>query len=89
MKKILIGNPLLLSGKRSEMSLAVENFAKSLEAALKIPVILIDERLSSKIADQSLKDLSFKRKKRTSQIDQTVAALLLQDYLEKENLSMF
>src|SRR3990167_10968506 len=47
LEKILIGLPLLLSGKKGEMALALEAFAKEIETLLQIPVELIDERLSS------------------------------------------
>jgi putative Holliday junction resolvase len=63
----------------------VEEFAKALEAALNIPVLLIDERLSSKGADTQMREISLKRKERSERIDMIAATLLLEGYLIKES----
>ncbi len=84
-EKILIGLPLLMSGEKGDMARAAERFAKDLESALGIPVELCDERLSSKQADQSLRELSLKRKERAALVDMSAAALLLQTYLDKNS----
>lgn len=80
----LIGLPLLMSGKEGEMALAVKQFASQLELTLKIPVEPIDERLSSKLADQSLRQIQLNRKERTENMDVTAATLLLQSYLDQK-----
>ncbi len=80
--QIIVGLPLLLNGKDGEMATAVRQFAKELETALAIPVILWDERLSSVQADRNLRELDLNRKQRTSKIDTAAAALLLQSYLD-------
>lgn len=82
-EKILVGLPLLMSGEKGEMALAAEAFAEALEKAVNIPVELCDERLSSKHADRSLRELLVRRKDRSAQIDMSAAALLLQSYLDK------
>lgn len=82
-ERILVGLPLLMSGKKSEMAKEVEAFAKELELATGIPVELCDERLSSKMADQGMRELSMNRKERSERIDMAAAALLLQSYLDK------
>ena len=81
---IVIGLPLLMNGTKGEMALRVEKFAKDLEDALSIPIILFDERLSSKHADKSMKEIQTTRKKRTKNLDQVAAALLLQSYLDQK-----
>jgi putative Holliday junction resolvase len=85
LERILIGLPLLLSGKDSDMTLAVREFAKALEIALSIPVELVDERFSSKLADRSLREIHLNRKERTEKMDSTAATLLLQAYLDKDS----
>lgn len=82
-ESIIIGLPLLMNGKKGEMAIIVEAFAKALEAALEIPVILFDERLSSKHAESALRETGQSRKKNSEKTDQIAAALLLQSYLEK------
>jgi len=79
---ILVGLPLLLSGKEGDMAAAVKKFAKDLEETTKIPVKLIDERFSSKIAEQSLREIHLNRKERSAKMDATTAAMLLQSYLD-------
>lgn len=80
---ILIGLPLELSGKRGPMAQMVEAFAKSVEEALNIPILLVDERLSSKGAEVHMNEISLKGKSRSAKIDMIAATLLLQTYLDK------
>ncbi|HSX11658.1 MAG TPA: Holliday junction resolvase RuvX [Chlamydiales bacterium] len=80
---IILGLPIEMSGKKGPMADLVEAFAKTLHDALQIPVLLIDERLSSKGADASLREMSMNRKERTEKLDMVAATLLLQTYLER------
>lgn len=80
---ILLGLPLEMSGKRGPMAELVEKFGKTLEEALHIPVLLVDERLSSKGADVKLKEISLNRKSRSEKLDMVAATLLLQTYLDR------
>lgn len=83
LEKLVVGLPLLMSGAKGEMALAAEEFAKKLSTATGLPVELVDERLSSRHAEQSLKELSLNRKERAEQLDMSSAALLLQSYLDQ------
>lgn len=79
---IVIGLPLHLSGKESPLSSEVRIFAKELEIAFKIPVILWDERLTSAQVERTLKEAEMSRKKRTALVDAMAAAVILQNYLD-------
>jgi len=79
---IIVGLPLLLNGKRGEMAEAVERFTNALQAETKIPVKMLDERLSTSQAERSLKELSYSRKERTQIIDCASATILLQTFLD-------
>ncbi len=81
-ERILVGLPLLMSGEKGEMAKLAEAFAQELEQAMGVPVLLIDERLSSKIADQYLRSAALNRKERSQRMDAAAAALLLQGYLD-------
>ena len=81
-EKVVIGLPLLMNGKKGGMAAAVETFAKQLEALLQIPVVLFDERLSSKHAEATLRETGQNRKQQSKNVDRTAAALLLQSYLD-------
>jgi len=80
--RIVVGLPLLLSGQESEMTKKVRLFGEELEKFFSLPVVFVDERLSSKQADKQLKELSYNRKKRNEKIDIVSAALLLQHHLD-------
>ena len=80
---ILVGLPLEMSGKKGAMAEKVEAFGKRLEEALGIPVLFIDERLSSKGADAQLRELSLNRKERSERVDMVSASLLLETYLNQ------
>ena len=87
-EKILIGLPLLLNGKEMALTAAVKQFAEQLHLALRIPIEFIDERLTSKWADSSLREIQLSRKQRTAKIDIAVATLLLQSYLDGLNVNL-
>lgn len=81
-EKIIIGLPLLLKGGFSEMTTEVNEFVKIFKTKTKIPIELIDERLSSAQAERHLKEnLKLSRKKRSKVIDPVAATLLLQNFL--------
>jgi putative Holliday junction resolvase len=63
----------------------VRTFAKNLEEAFHLPVELIDERFTSRMADQNLKEIHLNRKERTAKLDTAAAAILLQAYLDGKN----
>lgn len=79
----VVGLPLLMSGKESEMSLRVRDFAKLLEEKTGKKVHLIDERLTSMQAERLLKERDFNRKKRAQFIDSLSAMILLQAHLDQ------
>jgi putative Holliday junction resolvase len=78
---IVMGLPVEMNGKKGAMAQVVEEFAKLLEEALNIQVLLIDERLTSKGADVQLREISLNRKSRSEKVDMVAAVLLLQTYL--------
>jgi putative Holliday junction resolvase len=78
---IIVGLPLLLSGKESPMSQIARKFAELLEKLSGIRTILFDERLTSAQADRALKD-HMSRKKRSKVIDAVAASTLLQCFLD-------
>lgn len=85
--QILVGCPLLLGGDRGEMSLEAASFADRIRKELGIPVELVDERLSSWEAEQTLAETAgAKGRLRTRQqhkLDELAAAVILRDYLHR------
>ena len=84
---IVVGLPLMLSGKDSIQTEKVREFAKMLENKLKstgesIEVILHDERFSTKMAEDILISADVSRKKRKEVIDKQAAVIILQSYMD-------
>lgn len=83
--KILVGHPVHLNGVSSEMSVETERFAARIQKELGLPVELVDERLTSWEAEQTLAETKASRGKASSRqnIDAVAAAILLREYLER------
>lgn len=80
-KELIVGLPLLLKGTAGEMAKEVEQFAEILRQESQRPVVLFDERLSSKAAERALLEMGHSRRERKEKSDATAATLLLQTYL--------
>lgn len=79
---IVLGLPLLLSGKDSETTQIVRKFATILEEKSGLPLILWDERLTSKQVEKLMMEDNLSRKKRSQHVDTMSATLILQNYLD-------
>ena len=67
-------------GPKGELSL---EFQKKLEEVLEIPVVLQDERLTTKSAHDVLIEGNMSRKKRKKVVDGVAASIILQTYLDR------
>ena len=84
-EKVILGFPKNMNNTIGERATSTIEFKEKLEGLINIPVILEDERLTTKIAEQALimgNDLS--RKKRKKIIDGTSAVVILQGYLDRK-----
>jgi putative Holliday junction resolvase len=79
---VVVGLPLLMSGKNSPMTDEVKQFSEYLGKVLELPIILWDERLTSAQVERELRDAGVKRKKRAEVNDTLAASLILQSYLD-------
>lgn len=75
---LLIGLPIGLSGNNTKQTEVINKFIILLEKNISIPIVTIDERLTSKNADSLFND----NKKR--RIDDIAAMIMLQNYLDKK-----
>ncbi|MGC8838443.1 MAG: Holliday junction resolvase RuvX [Anaerolineae bacterium] len=86
---LVVGHPLLLSGRAGEQARLVEEFAEALkaklqEAGLGCQVVLWDERLSSVIAEGYLREGAKRGRRRAKgRVDAVAAGVILQSYLER------
>lgn len=79
---IVLGLPLLLSGKDSDITKIVRKCAALLKAQSSLPLVLWDERLTTMQVERVLKQGNIKRKKRKKHLDTMSATLILQTYLD-------
>ena len=93
-RRIIVGLPLRLDGAPSEMSEEAKRFAARIEKALGLPVEMVDERLTSWEARQTVSSANGgTRASRSSTglaaergkapLDGIAAALILRDYLNR------
>ena len=80
--QIVVGLPLQLSGRTGEAAEHARTFAGALQEALRLPVSLQDERLSSREAESRLAVLDKDWRSRKARLDAAAAAVILQDYLD-------
>ena len=81
---IVVGLPMGLKGQETVQTKKVREFADLLYA-LKLPIHLEDERLSSVSAEKSMIQQNIKTGHNKELIDQRAAAIILQQFLDKQN----
>ena len=81
---IVVGLPIGLKGQETVQTKKVREFANLLYA-LKLPIHLEDERLSSVSAEKSMIQQNIKIGHNKGLIDQRAAAIILQQFLDKQN----
>lgn len=80
--EIVVGLPLTMNGDIGPQAKTIQVFATDLETMLGRGVHLFDERLTSVVAEQVMRDLGIKPSKRKQRIDEIAASIILQDYLD-------
>ena len=83
-KIFVLGLPLNMKGEDSAQTKKVRKFKKLL-SILSLPIVYEDERFSSIIAKNSLVLQNVKTGHNKSEIDNTAAAIILQQYLDKNS----
>lgn len=79
---IVVGFPKNMNGTIGPQARKVAEFARQVEAALGVPVLLWDERLSTVGAERVLLEANLSRAKRRKVIDMAAAVFILQGYLD-------
>jgi len=80
--RIVVGNPLHMSGDLSPWAAKVQQFAEELRTRSGLPVELWDERLSSVEAHEILDEAGHDRRDRKQIIDQVAAVVILRGWME-------
>ncbi len=79
---MVAGLPRSLRGEIGPQADKVLAFVAALQEACPIPVELWDERLTTRIAERSLREGSVPRHRRRGLVDQVAAAVILQGFLD-------
>jgi putative holliday junction resolvase len=83
-EQVIIGFPKNLNNEATHATALVEQFITLYNNTFYIPITTIDERLSSKMAKQSIVQSVAKKKDRQNKalVDEVSATILLQDYMQ-------
>lgn len=86
-QRLVVGYPLNMNGSVGFKAREVDVFIEELERRFKLPIHRVDERLSSHSVEQGLKGQKKKPDRKSGEIDSRSAALILQDFIEEQNLN--
>lgn len=81
--EIVIGLPLNMDGSHGPAADAVEAFGARIASRFGLPVVYVDERLTSSIVEQGMNAKDRRAIRHSGLIDSRAAALILQDYLDQ------
>ena len=85
--QIVVGLPRRTDAQEGEMERKVKAFAEKLRQKVSVPVVLFDERFTTRIAEQVLLEADLSRRKRKQVRDRLAAVILLQSFLEAQRMS--
>lgn len=80
--EIVCGLPLNMQGEEQAIAVSTREFISQITRNLDIKVTFVDERLSSILAEDMLKETEKDWKKRKEKLDAVAASIILQDYLD-------
>jgi len=78
---LVVGLPLNMDGSENRMTRATRAFGERLRARYNLPVHMVDERLSSRVATDTLLEAGVPLKRHKNRIDQVAAQTILQAFL--------
>lgn len=80
--EVVVGMPRTLAGALGPQAQKVLGFMEGLRGVLRIPVVPWDERFTSVVAQQTLREAGVARRDRKASVDKVSAVLILQNYLD-------
>ena len=80
--KIIVGLPKNMNGTLGPMAESIMEYSEMLKSSLGLPVELYDERLSTKLATDTLIKGNVSRKNRKKYVDMIAAGYILQSYMD-------
>lgn len=85
---LLVGYPLNMDGSEGPQAISVKNYVEELKAEIPSlpPLVFYDERLTSREAEEILKQRGLSPQERRPLVDQLAAELILQSYLRDKGI---
>ncbi|HEY7703612.1 MAG TPA: Holliday junction resolvase RuvX [Acidimicrobiia bacterium] len=83
LSEVVIGLPVSLSGEEGRSAIRSREFGAEVAAASGLPVHLVDERFTTRIADSALKEQGKSARARRGSIDRAAATVILQSFLDR------
>jgi putative Holliday junction resolvase len=83
--QLVVGLPLALDGGEHSMTARARRFGRQLQARFALPVLFVDERLSSVEADRGLREAGRGGRKNKHLVHAESARIILQDYLDESS----
>lgn len=81
-ERLVVGLPVLASGDEGVLAVAAREFGDWLGRVMGVPVVYFDERYTSVMAEELLREQGLKSARRKQLRDRVAALLLLQAYLD-------
>ena len=82
--EIVCGLPMNMQGEEQEIANRTREFMATLNEYVDLKINFVDERLSSLMAEEMLKETERDWKKRKEKLDAVAASIILQDYLDEK-----
>ena len=82
---LVVGEPLNMDGSASALSARASKFARRLEGRLGLPVVMVDERLSSFEAKQQSRESGHRGDYKSQPVDSLAAELILRTWLSENS----
>jgi putative holliday junction resolvase len=79
---LVVGLPRTLAGREGPAAEAARVFADALAAAVAVPVLLSDERLTTVVATRQLRESGRRGRRQRAVVDQVAAVAILQGWLD-------
>ena len=79
---VVVGHPLNLAGEEGPAAVKVRAFIPELERRVACPLVLWDERFSTRAATGSMRELGVSTREGRGAVDMVAAALILQSWLD-------
>lgn len=86
--KVIVGLPKNMDGSEGESAKKAKKFAEDFNRTTKLPVIMIDERKTTALANNFLNEVNVFGAKRKNVVDSVAATIILQDYLDSNKSKM-